>query len=116
MLYLGMSNETFQQLSHKRAQLLKELTTLSLVIHGSWIERFSTCTRRECKCHEGQRHGPRYYLVINKDGKQRQKYIPTSQVATAKAGLAQYKRLQEIVDRITYLNLMIMKEANRESQ
>jgi hypothetical protein len=105
-----MSNLSLAQLNRERKQLLEELSTLSQLLHGSWIERFSTCARKECKCHQGQRHGPRHYLVINEGGKQYQKYIPNSHVATAQAGLKQYKRLQEIVDRITRLNLMIIKE------
>lgn len=112
-----MSKKYLSQLLHEKSQLLEELSTLSLMLHGSWIERFSTCTRKGCKCHQGKRHGPRYYLVINKGGRQRQKYIPQSYMSTAQTGLAQYRRLQEIVDRITELNLMIMKEdAKDESQ
>ena len=109
MLYLGMSKKYISQLFREKSQLLEELSTLSHLLHGSWMERYSTCTRKGCACHQGKRHGPRYYLVINERGRQRQKYIPQSYLATAKRGLAQYKRLQEIVDRITQLNLLIMK-------
>jgi len=100
-----------KKLLHKRALLLEEMGTLSLLLHGSWVERYSTCARPECKCRQGQRHGPRYYLVVNEGGYQRQKYIPNSQVANAKVGLTHYKRLQEIVDLVTQLNLLILKEA-----
>jgi hypothetical protein len=111
-----MSNISLKQLLRQRELLLEEMSQLTLLLHGSWIERYSTCTRKGCKCHRGQRHGPRYYLVINEDGRQRQKYIPSLQVDTAKRGLAQYKRLQDIVDSITQLNLLIIKESEDESQ
>lgn len=100
----------------ERGRLLQELATLALLLHGSWVERFTTCSREECKCRQGQRHGPRHYLVVNEGGRQRQKYIPNSQVESARAGLAQYKRLREIVARLTDLNLRIMKETERESE
>jgi hypothetical protein len=111
-----MQENKLDQLLKKRAQLFTEISKLSGLLHGSWLERYSTCTRTECKCHQGQRHGPNYCLVVNEDGKQRQKYIPQLKVDIAKKGLAQYKQLQKIVDQITLINLAILKEeAKRES-
>jgi len=105
-----MSNKTVEKLSDERAALLIELGTLSHLLHGSWVQRYSLCSRKDCKCHRGERHGPRHYLVVNKDGRQRQKYVPNSQVAAAQAGLTEYCRLNEIVDQITQINLALMKE------
>jgi len=105
-----MSNKTIKKLLNERTRLLTELGTLSHILHGSWVERFSVCSRSNCKCHKGQKHGPRHYLVINNDGKQRQKYIPISQVTAAQAGRAEYNRACEIIDRITNINIELMKE------
>jgi hypothetical protein len=112
-----MQIKSIQQLLQERSELFIEIAKLTLLLHGSWIERYSTCSREQCKCHHGQRHGPHYCLVVNQDGHQRQKYIAQTQVGTAQKGLAQYKRLQELVDQITRINLSIMKEeAKRESR
>jgi hypothetical protein len=112
-----MQDSSLHRLFQKRSQLFTEISKLTSLLHGSWIERYFTCTRPECKCHQGQRHGPHYCLVINEDGHQRQKYVPQSQIATAQTGLAQYKRLQDLVHQITLINLAIMKkEAKRESR
>lgn len=105
-----MSNSQINQLLDQRTALLEELSSLSHLIHGSWFERFSTCSRPNCSCHSGKRHGPRYYLVIQEQGHQRQKYVPNPQVAAAKKGIEQYRRLQEIVEEITRINLELMKE------
>ena len=110
-----MSTNLLKKLQKERAGLLAELATLSCLLHGSWVERYSVCSRPECKCHRGERHGPRHYLVINEAGRQRQKYVANSQVDAAMEGLAQYRRLQEIVDRITQLNLALMKENKYEN-
>jgi hypothetical protein len=115
--YLAMSNKSAQKtLLKARAKLLVELGTLSHLLHGSWVERYSVCSRANCKCHRGERHGPRHYLVVNEAGRQRQKYIPNSQADIAVKGIAQYRRLQEIADQITQLNLALLREnahANR---
>ena len=94
----------------QRTSLLEELTTLSHLIHGSWFERFATCSRPNCLCHSGKRHGPRNCLVIHEKGRQRQKYLPNPQVSAAKDGIEQYHRLQEIVEEITQINLALIKE------
>ena len=105
-----MSNNYMKDLLEERTGLSSELGTLSHVLHGSWVERFSVCSRPRCKCHRGEKHGPRRYLVVRENGKQRQKYIPNAQVAAAKRGRSEYQRLCEIVERITQINLLLMKE------
>jgi hypothetical protein len=111
-----MSNNTEKELQKERAGLLAELATLSRLLHGSWVERYSVCSRPDCKCRRGERHGPRHYLVVNEAGRQRQKYVASSQVKAALEGLAQHRRLRQIVDRITQLNLDLMKEDEHESR
>lgn len=105
-----MSTDTLKKLLDERFRLLAELGTLSHMLHGSWVERFSICSRPNCRCHSGQRHGPRHYLVVYEGGRQRQKYVPNSQVDAAQAGMAEHSRVREIVDRITQINLALMKE------
>ena len=111
-----MSSKMKQGPQEERRTLLEELATLSLLLQGSWVERYSVCSRAGCKCHSGERHGPRHYLVVNEDGQQRQKYVPNSQVQAALEGLEQYRRLREIVERITQLNLALMKEGEYDDR
>lgn len=110
-----MSNVNLKKLLDERTRLLAELAGLPRMLHGSWVERFSVCSRAGCRCHQGERHGPRHYLVVREGGRQRQKYIPNAQVAEAQAGLADYHRAREIVDRITQINLILMKEGAYEN-
>jgi len=105
-----MSNSNVEKLMKERSRLMKQLTGLSGMLHGSWVERYSVCSIKNCRCHKGERHGPRHYLVINEKGKQRQKYIPVSMVESAKEGVRTHKRMKELVDEITLINLQLMKE------
>jgi len=89
---------------------MMQLTGMSGMLHGSWVERYSVCSIKNCKCHKGERHGPRHYLVINEKGRQRQKYIPVSLVDSAKEGVRTHKRMKELIDEITLINLQLMKE------
>lgn len=105
-----MSNTNVKKMKKERIELLEELSSLSDMLHASWVERYSVCSNPDCRCHRGERHGPRRYVVVNEDGKQRQKYIPNSQVKAARRGVEQYKRLQEIADRITSINIKLIRE------
>lgn len=105
-----MSTISVNQLLDERAGLLQELAGFSSLLRGSWLERFSLCSKKDCKCHRGERHGPRRYLVVNDQGRQKQKYIPNAQAQKARGGIEQYHRAMEIFDRITAINLALMKE------
>jgi len=50
--------------------------------------------------------------VVRENGKQRPKYIPNAQIDAAKRGRNEYQRLCEIVERITQINLLLMKVKN----
>jgi len=109
-----MSTKSYKNLIAERTLLLAELSSLPELLRGSWVERTSVCSRPGCKCHRGERHGPRHYLVVNEAGRQKQKYVPNARVQDAARGRAQYRRLLEIADRITQLNLALMKEQDAE--
>lgn len=104
-----LSHAKILALQKERKRLLAEIATLSALFHGSFLERFSTCSRASCACHQGEQHGPRFYLVITQDKKQRQIYIPQAQIDTVRAGIEQHHRLLEIVDRITAINIELMQ-------
>jgi len=101
-----------ESIRKEKLGLLDELADMGNILHGSWIERFTTCSNKKCRCHKNpsKRHGPRNYLVVNENGRQHQKYIQSRLVDQAKEGLRQHQRLKEIVDRLTTINLTLMKE------
>jgi len=105
-----MSNSNIKKFVNERSLLLEDLKTLSQMLHGSWVERYSVCSIKNCKCHKGERHGPRHYLVINENGRQRQKYIPNSQVESGREGVMEYHKAIDIINRITSINLKLIKE------
>jgi hypothetical protein len=100
------------EISTEKKVLLEEISSLGDILHGSWVERYTTCSNKKCRCHKNAkyRHGPRRYLVINENGRQRQKYIATPLVDKTHKGIRQHHRLKEIVDRLTAINLVLMKE------
>jgi hypothetical protein len=96
-------------LKRERRRLLDELPKLDRLLRGSFFERLSTCSRPSCPCHQGQRHGPRAYVAVTAERGQRQYYVPKSQLQAVRDGVGQYHRLLAIVDRVTAINLELMR-------
>ena len=105
-----MSTIDVKMLQEERKQLMQELMTLDLMIHGTWLERYTTCSRPNCQCHRGKLHGPRHYLVLNENGKQKQTYISQRHKDAVLKGVTQSKRMLEIVKRVSQINLQLVKE------
>ena len=103
-----------RQLLQEKGRLLDDIGHLSHILHGTWLERYTTCSVPSCRCHAGQKHGPRYYVVINRDGKQHPKYVPKSRAEEARLGIMEFQRLIAIADRLTEINLELLKENNDE--
>jgi hypothetical protein len=104
-----MARPAKDSLRQRRERLLAQLGKLSLLLHGSYLERFSACARPTCACHDGRKHGPRSYLVIYRRKRQRQVYIPEAQRRAVRRGLRQYQELGKIVQQLTDLNLRLLR-------
>lgn len=104
-----VSGRDEKALRRERQKLLAELARLPLIIHGSYFERYSTCSRPGCACHEGERHGPRAYIAERKDGRPRQHYVKQDQVSAVQEGIEQYRRLLVLADRVSEINLELAR-------
>jgi hypothetical protein len=100
---------TNQKLFQKRQCLLEQMMALQLLVQGSYLERFSSCSRPNCSCHKGRKHGPRSYLVVYEGKKQRQVYVPQAQREPIREGIRQHEELRAIVKEITRINLRLMR-------
>jgi len=103
------------KLLERRERLLQKLASLELMVHGSYVERFSTCARKNCACHQGDKHGPRSYLVIYREARQRQVYVPREQVRAVQRGLQQDGQAARLLRQITDVNLALMRAGRLEA-
>ena len=96
-------------LRRKRAALLRGLAGLSGLLHGSYQERFTTCCRPRCACHHGRKHGPRTYLIVYRQKRQRQLYIRQADRAVVQRGLCQHETLTRLVRELTDVNIRLLR-------
>lgn len=104
-----LNQKNFSKLIAQRNEMFKQILSLSKVIRGTFFQRYSTCTRPNCSCHKGERHGPRSYVAITMDKKQRQYYVPNEQVESVREGIEQFHAMMNLMDEITKINIELMK-------
>ena len=93
---MSMDKEEIRKKKRKLRRLQKKLCELGPVMRGSVVLIGS---RKK-----------QYYFSLNKDKKTHLIYLGDKRVATAREYSANYKKLVEIVDEITLINMALLKE------
>ena len=100
-----MESMPTSELTQMRQALLEQLPPLLQVIRGSLIERYKRCGKAGCRCAHGQGHGPKYYLSVSRSGgRPRMDYVPLGQHERVSRYVANYRRVEEILESISSIN------------
>ncbi|HEX7407379.1 MAG TPA: DUF6788 family protein [Candidatus Binatia bacterium] len=111
-----MNDAQIARLEHKRERLLDELHHLPDLMRGKVYERERKCGRASCTCASG---GPRHgglQLTVNLGGRTRTRYVRQGERAVVEAKVAAYRRLWELVDELTEVNLALLNALPRAAQ
>jgi hypothetical protein len=104
------------QLAARRRKLLDQLCGLGPVLRASLIERFTQCGRGGCKCMQGEKHGPAYYLTVSYGkGRTRQVYVAKGLQPVAERWVRNYHQAMTMLEEISTINLELirLKEPNQ---
>lgn len=87
------------------------LPPIEQVIRGSLIETNKRCGRPNCNCLDGPGHGPKRYLsTIARTGERaRLGYVPNATYPQVAAFLANYRKLQEMLNEICAINAELLR-------
>lgn len=103
-----MRTTEIARLQQRRQRLLDQLHELPDLMRGSLYERERKCGRAACTCATG---GPRHtglQLTVNVGGRTRTRYVRQGERAVIEGRIAAYRRLWEIVEELTAVNLALM--------
>lgn len=50
-------------LRQRKAALLRQIAVHPDLMRASFVERYGECGKPNCHCHEGEKHGPFFYLT-----------------------------------------------------
>ena len=81
------------------------------LIHASLLERFLTCGRPKCSCHQGQKHGPFFYLnrCLPKGRMSSLLLKSDAQITQARQAVQAYRQLLETLDQLSWINLELLR-------
>jgi hypothetical protein len=98
-------------LRQRKAHLLRSLKLPPHLIHASLLERFLTCGRPQCSCHQGQKHGPFFYLnrCLAKGRMSSLLLKSDAQIAQARQAVQAYRQVLEILDQLSWINLELLR-------
>jgi hypothetical protein len=111
-----MTDAQIARLERRRERLLDELHHLPDLMRGKVYERERKCGRASCTCASGGPRHPGLQLTVTLEGRTRTRYVRQGERAAVEAKLAAYRRLWELVDDLTEVNLALLNALPVEAQ
>ena len=118
-----MSKTELQRLStlalrQRKARLLQSLRLPPDAIHASFLERFLKCGRPNCHCHQGEKHGPFFYLsrCLAKRPMRTLLLKGETQVRQARRSVEAYQKTLESLDGLSEINWELLRRGDPLSQ
>jgi hypothetical protein len=80
-------------------------------LRASYVERVATCGKPNCRCTQGHKHGPFYFLTQCLAVGHIQKFLlkDPAQQAAAQHGIAAYYRFYDILEELSQLNAELLR-------
>lgn len=91
-----------------KKELAKRLNESLDILAGSVIVNYLKCGKN-CVCNKGRKHR-KHYLSLKEDGKTKMLYLPPGAVKEAKEMSRRYKRVKDILLKISRLNYEDLKK------
>jgi len=107
-----LSDEPTSALLARRRRLAARLGDVEGVLVGSLTEQTRRCGRPDCRCAQGEPHGPYAYFTPKPDGRGRARYVPAGLVAAVRAWLARGEQVHTLLAEISAINAELL--ARRE--
>ncbi len=98
-------------LRQRKRALLCALAVPPQAIRASVVERFGTCGKANCACHQGQKHGPYYYLTQCLAPGHVQKFLlksPAGQQA-ARSATAAFNCFYDSLEELSQINTELLR-------
>ena len=104
-------SESTAALLRRRQTLVEKLAGLEpLILRGSLIERYKRCGHPGCKCHQGQGHGPKFYLSVSQAGSRPEMdYVPEEYSQQVSDYLRNFQKVRHLLEKICNLNRELLQ-------
>ena len=98
-------------LRQRKAAILRQITMHSDLLRASFVERYGQCGKPNCRCHQGEKHGPFYYLTQCLAAGQVKKFLlkGPEQQQRARQGIAHFNELYEQLEELSQINSELLR-------
>src|SRR2546428_13368091 len=96
----------------RRRRLAARLGDIEQVLAGSLTEQTRRCGKPECRCADGEPHGPYAYFVPRPAGRGRARYVPAALAGVVRRYLRRGEQVQAVLAEISAINAELL--ARRE--
>ncbi len=103
-----MDNQNPDNLVKQRTLLMQEVLSLREFIRGTLVKTQKKCGRKSCKCEKGLLH-PHIYISTSRNRRNQVVYIRPNEVGKAEHRIKNYRKLTEILDNISQVNIALLK-------
>lgn len=108
-----LSGLTVRQLRARRRRLTGGLADPEALLRGTLVRQARRCGKENCRCAQGELHGPYTYLSLPRPGgRPRMLYVPAGLVAVVGDHLATTARFDAVLAEIMAINAELL--ARRE--
>ena len=98
----------------KISGLIKQLSQSDEMLQGSVIEKYVKCGKGNCRCTEGEGHGPVYYLSFKEKGVTKLIYLPHDEVDKVKHQVEKFQKFKQIGSEVVMMNREILRLKRKE--
>jgi len=101
-------------LRRRKRALLQQLRPPPELLRASCVEQLLTCGKAACPCHQGQKHGPYYYLTLCLAAGHVRKFLLKSpeQQLQARDGTAAYAQFMEQIEELSQINAELLRRGD----
>jgi hypothetical protein len=113
----GLSRLSELALRQRRQGLVAQLPPVTDILRGSLVERYVTCGNPACKCAQGERHGPVWYLTVTLGpGRTTGGIIPADKVAEVRGWIENYHKVKEHLEKISEINRELLRRERQRQR
>ena len=107
---MDSNNENISQLRRRLAALVADLPEMTQLLRGTLGERLVSCGKKGCRCQDGHKHGPVYFLSVSQGrGHTLQLTLSKEAYEQAQRLAANWARLEEILEEISRINRELLR-------
>lgn len=92
----------------RRRRVAARLGEVEQVLAGTLVEQTRRCGKADCRCAQGEPHGPYVYFSPRPAGRGRLRYVPSELVAAVRARLRRGEQVQVVLAEISAINLELL--------